>query len=262
MNKILIFILILLSTTFSSVFATDIDSVTFVCEEWPNTTNKDGTGVYWEILKLVYEPIGIKVKTQIMLWKRAKWEVKLGRVDGLVGEYYKKDDPDHLYPKWHITIEYPIVAVYKKGRFKDWKSKGLKSLSESRAVWIRGYDFDSVVLKNINVKKQEVNDDIQAMRLIASGRHDVYLDYESHIRSVSKELKIDLDKDYEIRKVKTGSKLFVIFDKSEKAKKLIKIFDERMSSLAKSGEIEKIYTKWGVSPKKFGKERFSPLEAK
>ncbi|MCP3944097.1 MAG: hypothetical protein GY710_21825 [Desulfobacteraceae bacterium] len=82
------------------------------------------------------------------------------------------------------------------------------------------------------------------------------MDYESNIRHEAKNLGIDLDKDYEIKAAKRGSKLFVVFAKTKSSEKLIKIFDSRMTQLAESGEIEKIYLKWGLSAEKFGKERF------
>ncbi len=255
MKKILILIFTLFE--FSSALAENIDSISVVGEEWPHTTNSDGTGAYWEILKLVYEPVGIKVNTLIMPWKRAKEEVRMKRVDALVGDYYEANSSDYFYPKWHITVEYPVVAIFKKGRIKNWESVGLKSLEDKRVTWIRGYDFDTVFLKGIDVLKQEVTNDMQGMQLIASGRQEVYLDYEPHVRHVAKKLNINLDIDYEIKTAKPGSKLYVTFRKTEQSKELVSIFDNRMTQLANSGKIEKIYVKWGLKAEKFGKERFS-----
>ena len=98
---------------------------------------------------------------------------------------------------------------------------------------------------------------MQGMQLIASGRQEVYLDYEPHVRHVAKKLNINLDIDYEIKTAKPGSKLYVTFRKTEQSKELVSIFDNRMTQLANSGKIEKIYVKWGLKAEKFGKERFS-----
>jgi len=48
--------------------------------------------------------------------------------DALLGAYYHKDK-ELLYPKWHISVEDPIVVIFKKTAISDWKNKGIKSLS-------------------------------------------------------------------------------------------------------------------------------------
>ncbi len=47
-------------------------------------THRDGTGAYWEVVKAVYEPLGIKVKTIVMPWKRAEVTVVNKRADALL----------------------------------------------------------------------------------------------------------------------------------------------------------------------------------
>ncbi len=254
MKKILILILVFIG--FPPAIAEDINSISVACEEWHNTTNRDGTGVYWEILKKVYEPVGIEVKTRIMPWKRAKHAVRDKWVDALVGEYYEANSSDFFYPEWHITVEYPVVAVFKKGKIKNWDRLGLRSLEGRRTLWIRGYDFDTVFLKGINVIKHEIILDSQGLRLLDIGRGDVFLDYEAHVRHEATKLNIDLDNDYEVKMAKPGSKLYVVFSRTEKSKELIRIFDSRMTQLSESGDIEKIYAKWGLRAEKFGKEMF------
>ncbi|MCP3944098.1 MAG: hypothetical protein GY710_21830 [Desulfobacteraceae bacterium] len=104
---------------FSPVFAGNIYSIYVVCDEWKDYTNKDGTGAYWEIVKSVYEPVGIKVKTKVMPWKRVKHIVRHKDADALIGDYYEADAKDYLYPKWHISVEDPVVAVFKKANIID-----------------------------------------------------------------------------------------------------------------------------------------------
>ncbi len=261
MKKLLIFSVVLFGFVlmqFCPVFADDIKTIYVVCDEWAGFTNKDGTGAYWEVVKAVYEPIGIKVKTKVMPWKRAEVTVVKKRADALLGDYYYKDKErrEYLYPKWHISIEDPIIAIFKKGTIKDWESKGIKSLAGKRVVWIRGYNFDKTLLNGINVIKYEITKHIQGLSMLDIGRMDVFLDYIFDTTPVAKKAGIDLDKHFEMKIVKSGDKLFVAFANTARSKKLIKIFDERITQLAESGEIEKIYLKWGQSEKKFGKERF------
>ncbi len=249
-------IIMLIALTFSPTYAENGDSTFVVCDEWYNYTNSDGTGAYWEILKLIYEPVGIKIKTKTMPWKRVLYSVKNKIADALVGDYYQKNSAFYLYPNWHISVEDPVVAVFKKGIIKNWDSAGLKTLEGKKVVWIRGYDFDKTFLNGINVKKHEISTIAQGLNLIDIGRDDVFLDYKHHVQNEAKNLNINLDNDFEIKRAKCGEKLYVVFSKTEKSEELIKIFDSRMSLLAEKGRIEKIYIKWGLKAEKFGKERF------
>ncbi len=254
MKKLLILMSLLIG--FSPAFAENIDSIFVVCDEWKNYTNKDGTGAYWEVLKSVYEPVGIDVTTKTMPWKRVLMMVKKKKADALVGDYYDAKSADYLYPTWHISVEDPVVAVFKKGTIKNWENTGIRSLEGKRVVWIRGYDFEINFLKGIHVIQHEITTIPQGLRLIDSGRDDVFLDYESSVRHEAKKLHFNLDQDYEIKRATPGNKLYVVFAKTETSKELVRIFDRRMTLLAETGEIEKIYLKWGLEAKKFGKERF------
>ncbi len=236
--------------------AEPVTHVTIVCDEWQNYTNSDGTGAYWEIVKAVFEPLDIKVKTTVYPWKRATYMISQKKADAIVGEYYYSNSSDYLYPDWHISIEDPIVAFFKRGRINDWDKNGLKSLAKKRVVWIRGYDFDKVFLAKLFVEKHEVQSVEQGLRLIKKDRVDVFLDYEAHIRPDAKKLNMNIARDYEVEIAKLGNKLFVAFSKTVRSLKLKSIFDRRMKVLVESGEIERIYKKWGLSMSKFGKERF------
>ena len=56
-------LLILLCPMCSSVLAGNAPTeIIMASEEWTNATNRDGTGLYWDIFRAVYEPVGIKTK--------------------------------------------------------------------------------------------------------------------------------------------------------------------------------------------------------
>ena len=59
-------------------------------EEWANATNRDGTGLYWDIFRAVYEPVGIKTKFIIRSYKGSVSLVKKNQADAAVGIYPEK----------------------------------------------------------------------------------------------------------------------------------------------------------------------------
>jgi polar amino acid transport system substrate-binding protein len=255
-------------TKFLPAFAELPSVIHIVSEEWDGYTNRDGTGAYWEIVKTIYSPLGIEVKTSVMPWKRAADEVINSRANALVGEYYdrERDNKDYLYPKWHLSIEDPVVVVFKKDTIQSWRTAGVNALDGKRVVWIRGYEFNKTLLKQVNIKIFEVAKISQGIDMLNAGRADALLGYTSSIKQAAQSRGIDqLEKLFELEIAAKGSRLYVAFTNNELSRELIQIFDSRMNTLVESGDIENIYMKWGKNSRKFGsaKHRFSsPLNAR
>ena len=87
-----IILLTLLCPVCSSAKAgTTPSEIIMASEEWTNATNRDGTGLYWDIFRAVYEPVGIKTKFVIQSF------------DGSVNLVKKKQVAPCRYrclPKW------------------------------------------------------------------------------------------------------------------------------------------------------------------
>ncbi|CAM3103973.1 substrate-binding periplasmic protein [Vibrio neptunius] len=226
--------------------AQDIQEIELVCDEWPSYTNSDGTGVYWDIVKRVYEPLGIKVNTQTVPWKRAQLSVSSKQKDAYVGDYFdaSKDKKDYLYPKEHLSIEESVVVVFKNDYNSEWQSRGTAMLSDKRVAWIRGYGFENNVLKGIDIQLKEVKGIDQAILMLSSDRVDAVVDYQSNI---VKALSSDID-NYTLLVLEEGQKLFVVFSNTPKSAYLVDMFDKKIKEMREKGEIDAIYAKYGIAP--------------
>ena len=71
------------------------------------------------------------------------------------------------------------------------------------------------------------------------------IDYRTDIEPEAKKLGFDLEKEYRITEAFRGDNVFVVFPESPIQKELTKKFDEGFLKLMKSGELLKIYEKWG-----------------
>jgi polar amino acid transport system substrate-binding protein len=226
--------------------AESIKEIRVVSAEWKDYTNRDGTGAYWEAVKAIYEPMGIKVKTTVLPWKRATSIVLDKQSDAVVGEYFSKD-MGYLYPTCRISIEAPVVACFKKGLVPNWK--GHASMVGRTVGWIRGYEFQRWLKTKVN--HYALDDLEQGLWMLALGRIDFLLDYEADIRREAKDLQLDPNA-FQMEAVVQGNRLYVAFAPTTRSKKLIQIFDARMPQLIASGELKKIYTKWGLRGDEFG----------
>ena len=79
--------------------------IVFASEEWANATNKDGTGLYWDIFRAVYEPVGIKTKFIIRSYKGSVILVKKNQADAAVGIH-----PEKI--QGALYSQYPFVKDY------------------------------------------------------------------------------------------------------------------------------------------------------
>ena len=219
---------------------TKIETINIATPEWEGQTNKDGTGLFFDIIRSVYEPLRITMNFQLVPWKRAEQMVMAGKADALL-DMYKEDMPESiLSPMYPLVVEHS-VAVLKKDRIKEWK--GPVSLDGMHAVWIRGYDYHkSRHLKGLKLKWTEIDDYTNAWNMLDSRRVDVYLDAYLDVRNFIKANNIHAP-GYRLEII-GSDKGYVVFSKSEKGEELARIYDKRIIELFESGELKKIFEKW------------------
>ncbi len=239
-----LFCLILFLGNAASQDISHIDEIKIATPKWEAQTNEDGTGLFFEIVKRVYEPLGIKMTYTFVPWKRAQALVNHQDNDAMlcVWEEHAVQE-NQILPRYPLFVEFTAV-IFKKGKFPSWK--GIQSLNGKSAVWLRGYDyhlfkpFESIKLN----KYHEVDSYDKAWLQLNLGRYDVYIDALIDLDIYIKKSKIDVSA-YN-KEILWGEKAYVAFSQSEKSKGLVQLYDERIQILFKTGDLEKIYKKWGV----------------
>ncbi|GLQ30136.1 substrate-binding periplasmic protein [Litoribrevibacter albus] len=216
--------------------------VEIVCEEWKDYTNKDGSGLYWDILKAIYQPKGIELNLQTVPWKRAKRLVSTRKKDVLVAEYYLPQS-DYVFPQIHFAVEDPVVALFDPSLIQ-WKK--IESLSPARLAWVRGYDFSDYL--NFPIELIEVNNTQQGLKMLSAGRIEVLLDYEQGVKEAAKQEHMDISQ-FQLEQALPGKKLYLAFAKNDHTPRLIELYEQGMKSIYLSGELERLYKKWHQSQK-------------
>ncbi|MFG1526925.1 transporter substrate-binding domain-containing protein [Halobacteriovorax sp. FRX-2] len=216
-------------------FASEIKTIEISTPKWDGFTNKDGSGLYFELVKKAYSLSNIKVNYTFVPWPRAVKYVNENHKDAMLGAY--NSDEESIYPNFPIDVEYTLV-IYKKNTLKDWQ--GVESLKGKEVYWVRGYNYHEYIKTKLDWR--ELQDTNQGLKLLEKGRIKFFIDSNNTLRPKLKEFKIDL-KDYEIKPVITKF-LYVRFSRTKKSQELIKIFDKNMATLLKSKDLEKIYKKW------------------
>jgi polar amino acid transport system substrate-binding protein len=225
----------------SSIASENLETIHIATPEWEETTNKDGTGVYFDIIRSVYEPGGIQLKYEIVPWNRAISLIKTHQADALPGGYFvgNREDVDDLFPRYPIDTEIASV-VYKKDTVTEWK--GPESLAGKKVLWLRGYNYDNYL--EVKVEFDEIDERKQAWRLLDAGRYDFYMDALYDIEAYIDQNNVAVE-NYKIQPV-IYNNLYLRFANTPKSKKLIELYDQRIPELLASGELEQIFKKWNL----------------
>ena len=225
----------LVSLTPLQGLAAELRAIHFVAEAWEGTTNADGTGLCWELLRKVYDPVGIQVEFEIMPYLRAVKIVQAKEADAAVGAYLNEYE-GVLFSKWHFAFDV-VAAIFKKGKVAAWE--GEKSLS-GNIGWMRGYAFDQYL--QITPKFFEVDRRESGLKMLEAGRLDFFIDDEEELVELLNQGIIRKD-DYQLGKILTLN-LYLTYADNDRGRELRRIFDERMSVLVKSGELKPLYERW------------------
>ena len=221
---------------------TNVKDISVVSEPLPGLTNEDGTGLYWDILRAIYEPAGIAVKFEAVPLKRAQMMIGDQSADAMLG-HYRGDSKDFIFPQWHYSAQ-NICAIFKKGRL-NWN--GQHSLVGKRVAWIRGAEYDKYL--SVPVVGDEKSDHVGPLLMLNVDRIDVFLDDRAELLKTFQVSADRLKKEgfasenFQIEDV-LELKLYPAFADTPRGRKLAEIFDDRMPQLLSSGKLEALFKQW------------------
>ena len=237
-QKIVYFLfLIWLLSIWSPAMAGNIPSeIIMASEEWANATNRDGTGLYWDIFRTVYEPVGIKTKFIIQSLNGSVRLVKKNRVDAAVG-IYPEMIQGALFSQYPFVKDY-VLVLFKKNSVPQWN--GQKTLQDKKVAWLKGYAYDKYL--EVPVVKAEFGRREDILRRLDQDQIDFFMDSRNDMESVLNQGIIEVGR-YTVETVLDLDR-YLVFATNSKGRKLKKIFDHRFPRLVQSGEIEKLLAKW------------------
>lgn len=231
------FIVIVLLSLSLTGFAQD--TAIFSSDNWDGFTNIDGSGLYWDIIRHVYEQNGVTVAFETSSYTRSVELLRHQKSDALVGSYLDEQDFTQ-YPKYPIDIDY--VSACTSVSFKNKFS--INILPNYSVAWIKGYGFEKIL--NIKLNYLEIENRKIGLTLVANQRIDFYIDAESDIKIyLNNEPKLAAKL---ICKLIHKEKIFLTFNKTLFGDKLKNIWDTTIPKLIKSGYIEQKFKEYDLKP--------------
>ncbi len=217
-----------------------ISEIYLVSEEWNGATNADGTGLYWDIIRKVYEPEGINVAFTIYPYMRAVKMVQAQRpeADALVGSYMGEIGGT-LYPQYHFDVDV-IGVMFRKDRVAQWD--GQHTMEDKKVGWMRGYSYNDYL--DVVVEDKEVSSRESGVGMVERERLDFFLDPLVEIEHELAKPEYDGRREHFQIENALELKMYLAFANDDKGRELVHIFDQRMEELIESGELKSIYEKW------------------
>ncbi len=232
--------LMILATTWG---AESRDTLKVITPQWEDQTNADGSGLFFDILRAVYESEDIGLAYTFAPWKRCQAMVNAGNQDAMLCVWKSHARQNHqITTKMPLFVEETAVVV-KKASGIIWK--GIHSLDYKRAVWLRGYNYhQSSQMAGIQLADwYEVDAQEDAWHQLDLDRFDAYIDARIDIDGYLKSDRQNagLYQIYPLWK----QKAYVAFTDTKRSRRLIRIYDTRVKALIASGELARIHAKWG-----------------
>ncbi|WP_229591064.1 substrate-binding periplasmic protein [Pseudodesulfovibrio sediminis] len=219
-------------------FAADIREVISVGPNWETFTNRDGSGLYHEILREVFKLHGVTVRHEYVPSDRGDELVREGVADMMIC--------DDRAAESLVLARYPMYVsdyfvFFKKSRIGRWK--GPESLKNKEIVCQKGYyhDWDFPV----PVRLRSMPSGANALNMIIMDRSDFYVDDLTFIEISIKEAgKIYDPEKYDIRKAGNRS-YHPLFMTSERGLAVMQMFNDGILQLHQEDQLRPIYEKWG-----------------
>lgn len=210
------------------------DEIQVASEVWEGHTNADGTGMAWDILREVFEPVGVRLHVQSVPYTRAVGLVQRGSADAWVASYRDEVGEGVLYPHWHYDGE-RVSAL----GLRDKPAPTLESLGELHLVWKRGYEYQRY-LPNVR-HYREVRQHSDILGMLDQGHADFHID--SHSELVTMLADVAQRDRFQLVEL-TWLPLYIGFADNVRGRALAELFDQRMALLVKAGTLRPIFARW------------------
>lgn len=209
-------------------------NINLVSDVWEEYTQADGSGLAWDILRAVYEPVGVELNIQTMPYTRSIGLVQRGEADAWVGSYLNEVQQGVFYPHWYYDAD-QITAL----STLNTPVPNMQTISQYRLVWVRGYAYQQY-LPNLT-RFREVQRRKGILEMLDFGRADFYIDARTEVEQL---LMTAADPAHYRMTSLTRLPIYLGFADNPRGHQLADLFDQRMHKLVKNGSLKPIFKRW------------------
>jgi ABC-type amino acid transport substrate-binding protein len=213
--------------------STPAPQISVASEVWDGHSNADGSGLAWDLLRAVFAPAGVTLKTTSVPYTRALGLAQRGKVDAVLGLYLNEVEGVN-YAQYPYADD-AVVAL----SLASAPTPTLATLNNYRLIWVRGYGYQSQLPGLSNYQEVQRRDGIPQM--LTQGRADIYIDDDDEIASL-----VAASKDPQAFKQTPLQylPLYLGFAQTEQGQRLQKLYEQRMAELIEAGTLRAIFARY------------------
>ena len=228
--------LLLCAAVLGEAYAEDAEAmdIRLVSDVWPGYTNADGSGLAWEIMRLIFEPAGVRVDTRSEVYTRGVGLVQRGEADAWLGSYRDQDLGGVIYPRGSYAVD-PVVALGLSSK----PAPTPNDLAKYRLTWIRGYGYQRHLPGVVGYEEIRRRDGV--LEMLERGRADFYIDALPEVQAL---LRACTQPDrYRITEL-AGLPMYPGFAATARGRSLAALYDRRLLALKDDGSLRALYGRW------------------
>ena len=244
-------LMVLLPLALSSpkALTSDSQSVRIATFAWPQRTELNGTGAYFEILRRIFTAHNLTLNIQYRSIHDSLGALYREETDMMLVEWHPDilaADPKvkHkliLAPRFPLDTE-QVVAVSKANQALSWQE--ILDTPSHHIAWIADYNyhyfFDLPEHPTTMVKSTA-----HGLTLVERGRIDSYLDDFSDVEIAFAEEQFSPANFY--LEIVQERNLYPLFNHLSEERGLLKIYDQGMQKLLREGELKEIFESYSLS---------------
>jgi polar amino acid transport system substrate-binding protein len=210
-------------------------NIRMASDVWVDRINADGTGLSWDILRMVFEQGGVRLDMQIVPYTRSVGLVKRGEADAWVASYQNEVSGGVVYPTWHYDSD--LISALSLTTKPE---PNQKILAGSRLVWMRGYEYQRYIAGLTHYNELLRRGGILPM--LDYDHADYYIDAQPEVLEVLATAK-DPSR-YRMTDL-IRLPLYIGFADTPRGRALAKFYDQRMGELVEHDALRPVFERWG-----------------
>lgn len=214
-----------------------LSTIHLVSDAWHGLTRKDGTGLYFDLIRAVFRQRQVQIKVDIVPYARSVQMVLDKQADGWVASFMnEKDFP--LYPRWHFDRNAQMVLFRKR---PGHTFSGASALRDKRVAWLRDFGLDRYIGEPMKIT--EVDTIQSAMQMLVYDRIDYFVGAQSDLQDDIKARKVDMSGFEMTFLMNLG--LYVAFANTPRGEHFRTVWDDVMKDFHKTDAFKAIYRRAG-----------------
>lgn len=216
-----------------------LSPVNIVAPELENKTNTDGSGLFWELAKLIYEPAGLRVEIETTPRHVAtKKVVYHGFADILLGSYQYRGDTLYQYPSAGLDSASFGVA-YNASRRNPPRS--VDTLNSGKIAVQQNQELSNIA-PGAKVEAYYRTSTSGVDMLLKNQVDYIIDDYQELVKQ--RTLQGNAGQLIGIRQFNAPTEYWAAFPQGQRPQTLMAIWNLRLVDLLVSGELDELYAKY------------------